>query len=42
MRMSVLVQNKIDHSLKLFIKGSPEKIKELSKKSSVPSNFDEI
>lgn len=40
--MSVVVKNYTTHSFKAYIKGSPEKIKELSLSSSLPDNFDEI
>jgi cation-transporting ATPase 13A3/4/5 len=40
--MSVFVKNYLDSSYQLFVKGSPEKIKELSKQSTVPENFDQI
>jgi len=32
----------LSHSYKTFAKGSPEKIRELCTKESLPSNFDEI
>lgn len=39
--MSVIVQSYSDKSLKLFMKGSPEKMKELCIAESIPANFDE-
>ena len=41
-RMSVIVQNLRDSKYRLFTKGSPEKIIELSKKETIPNNFQEI
>jgi len=41
-RMSVIVKNFLDSSFRSYVKGSPEKIRELCKDSSLPSNFDEI
>lgn len=43
-RMSVIVRNYLDEQnpYHYFVKGSPEKIKELSNKASLPSDFDEI
>lgn len=42
--MSVIVRNYLDEQnpYHYFVKGSPEKIKELSIKASLPSDFDEI
>lgn len=40
--MSVFAKNYLDDSYKLYVKGSPEKIMELSKKESIPDNFDAI
>jgi len=40
--MSVIVKNSLDNEHRAFIKGSPEKIKELSNPGSLPANFDEI
>ena len=42
--MSVVVRNYLDEQnpYQYFVKGSPEKIKELSIKASLPSDFDEI
>jgi len=41
-RMSVIVKNFIDNSFRVYVKGSPERIKELCKDSSLPKNYDEI
>ena len=40
--MSVIIKDMLSHSYKTFVKGSPEKIRELCTKDSLPSNFDEI
>ncbi len=40
-RMSVLVKNTNESFFKCFVKGSPEKIKELCKPSTLPSDFNE-
>jgi cation-transporting ATPase 13A2 len=40
--MSVFAKNYTDGSYQLFVKGSPEKIKELSLASSLPEDFNEI
>lgn len=40
MRMSVVTMNKTNNHVYAFVKGSPEKIKELSKVESLPSDFD--
>lgn len=32
----------MDHSFKAFVKGSPERIRELCRAESLPKNFDEI
>lgn len=40
-RMSVLVKNIKENCFKIFVKGSPEKIRELCKKESIPENFNE-
>lgn len=40
--MSVYVKNFVTNSYELFVKGSPEKIKELSLSYSIPSNFDTV
>jgi cation-transporting P-type ATPase 13A2 len=41
-RMSVIIKDMLSHSYKTYVKGSPEKIRELCTKESLPSNFDEI
>lgn len=41
-RMSVICRNQIDNQFRAFIKGSPEKIAELSIPSSLPNNYTEI
>ena len=38
--MSVIVKNSIDKSFRVFVKGSPEKIKELSVQSKLPEDYD--
>ena len=40
--MSVIIKDMLSHSYKTFVKGSPEKIRELCTKDSLPSNFDEM
>ena len=40
--MSVIVKDFLSGKYKGFVKGSPEKIRELCTKDSLPSNFDEI
>lgn len=40
--MSVLAKNSFDQKYRAFVKGSPEKIKELCVASSLPENFDEV
>lgn len=40
-RMSVIVKNHLDGSFRSFVKGSPEKIKELCVKTSIPRNYDD-
>lgn len=42
MRASVIVKNFSNGRYKSFVKGSPEKIRELSIPKTVPDNFDEI
>lgn len=39
-RMSVIGKNLITNNNILYVKGSPEKMKELSDPSSIPRNFD--
>ncbi|CDW88269.1 atpase type 13a2 isoform 3 [Stylonychia lemnae] len=41
-RMSVLARNHLNNQNYLFLKGSPEKVKELSRRDSIPSNYDSI
>jgi len=41
-RMSVIVQNLRNSKYRLFVKGSPEKIMELSAPGSIPANYNEI
>jgi cation-transporting ATPase 13A3/4/5 len=40
--MSVIVKDFLSGKYKAFVKGSPEKIRELCTRDSLPSNFDEI
>jgi hypothetical protein len=40
--MAIIAKNYIDDSLCVFVKGSPEKIKELSTRASIPSDYDSI
>lgn len=40
--MSVIVKNFLDSSFRTYVKGSPEKVRELCNPESLPSNFDEI
>jgi cation-transporting P-type ATPase 13A2 len=40
--MSVFAKNYVTNQYTLFVKGSPEKMKELSKPGTVPANFDSI
>jgi len=40
--MSVIVKDFLSGYYKAFVKGSPEKIRELCTRDSIPSNFDEI
>ena len=41
-RMTVIGKNLNENFFKVFCKGSPEKIKELCDKSTIPENFDEV
>ena len=41
-RMSVIVKNFLDNTLRTYVKGSPERIKDLCVPQSIPDNFDEI
>jgi cation-transporting ATPase 13A3/4/5 len=40
--MSVIIKEFITKSFKTYVKGSPERIRDLCLKESLPSNFDEI
>jgi hypothetical protein len=40
--MSVIVKDFLTYNYKAFIKGSPEKVRELCTRDSIPSNFDEV
>ena len=40
--MSVIVKNFLDMSFRSYVKGSPERIKDLCTKRSIPKNYDEI
>jgi len=40
--MSVIVKNLLDGHFRSYVKGSPERIRELCKASTFPDNFDEI
>ncbi len=42
MRMSTLVKNVNEPFFKAFCKGSPEKLKDLCKPDTIPTNFNEI
>jgi cation-transporting ATPase 13A2 len=41
-RMSVIVKNLFDGSFRAYLKGSPEKIRELCMHESIPDNYEEI
>ena len=41
-RMSVIVKNFLNNTFRLYVKGSPERIKELCLPETLPDNFDEI
>ena len=41
-RMSVIAKNILEKNFKVFVKGAPEKIKELCKSESLPGNFDDV
>ena len=41
-RMSVLGKNHLNNKNYLFLKGSPEKVKELSVATSIPNNYDAV
>ena len=38
-RMSVICKNSFDNKYRAFVKGSPEKISELCKKETIPTDF---
>jgi cation-transporting ATPase 13A3/4/5 len=40
--MSVIVNNSKDNSFKAYVKGSPEKIQELSTPDSLPLDYEQI
>jgi len=40
--MSVICKNKFDDQLRVFVKGSPEKIFELCNQDTIPTNYDEM
>ena len=40
--MAVLALNHQDNNLTLWVKGSPERIKQLCKKDTLPTNFDDV
>ena len=40
--MSIIVKNFNDSTFKSFVKGSPEKIKELCLNNTLPDNYDDI
>jgi magnesium-transporting ATPase (P-type) len=40
--MSVICKNIFDSKYRVFVKGSPEKMKELSNSATLPHNFDEV
>lgn len=40
--MSVIVKNFSDNTFRTYVKGAPEKIKDLCDKSSLPDNYEEI
>jgi magnesium-transporting ATPase (P-type) len=42
MRASVVVKNNLDKTFRSYVKGSPEKIKELSRLETIPQNYDEM
>ena len=41
-RMSVITKSMLDGEFRSYVKGSPERIRELCKPESLPENFDEI
>lgn len=40
--MSVIVKNLFDGSFRSYVKGSPEKIRELCENESIPDNYESI
>lgn len=40
-RMSVVVKNMLDGDVRAYVKGSPEKIAELCRKSSLPADYEQ-
>ena len=40
--MSVIIKNFADNSFRAFIKGSPEKIRELCVHESIPDNYERV
>jgi cation-transporting P-type ATPase 13A2 len=40
--MSVIVKNMLEGDFRSYVKGSPERIRELCRSSTLPENFDEI
>lgn len=41
-RMSVIIKNMLDGNFRSYVKGSPERIRELCRPDTLPENFDEI
>jgi cation-transporting P-type ATPase 13A2 len=41
-RMSVIVKNFSDNTFRAYVKGAPERLKELCDPSSIPNNYEEI
>lgn len=42
MRMSVITKNMLTNQFRSFVKGSPEKVKELCLKHTIPDNYDDM
>lgn len=40
--MSVVVEDPKENKQRVYVKGSPEKVRELCKNSSLPSDFDQV
>lgn len=40
--MSVIVKNNSENFFKVFSKGAPEKIKEMCREETIPTNFNEM